>query len=174
MSAKEFVKAQAGRGGICVPGGGERGDGLCVGVEDVGWCGGEDGESGAAGGAEPCGDGERTVCGGVEDDQVATRVGEAIEVCGDASKAVAPVRRVVVFDEEECPVGIAGDAGDAEFWSRVGETECGEWAGGEAMGCGRESQCVRERDAPAYGVRVGEERVGCARGEHGATVASGG
>ena len=45
LAAEEVVPAQAGRGGVVVPGGGECGDGLRIGVEDVLRVACEDGEA---------------------------------------------------------------------------------------------------------------------------------
>ena len=101
MSAEQVVPAETGHGGVVVPGRGEGGDRLRIGVEDVRRCGGEDGEAGAARGAEPGGDGEWAIVGAVEADQPASGVGETIEVCGDFAERVAPVGGVGVFDEEE-------------------------------------------------------------------------
>ena len=90
LSAEEVVPAQAGGGGIRVPGGGECGDRLRIGVKDVFRVGGEDGEARTCGCAEPCGDGEWSRRGGVEEDEPASGVRESIEACGEGVELFAP------------------------------------------------------------------------------------
>ena len=79
VSAEQVVPAEAGVRGVRVPGGSEGGDGLCVGVEDVGWCGGEHGDAWTAGAAEEAGEGDRSCVATLQEDEPAARVSESVE-----------------------------------------------------------------------------------------------
>lgn len=171
LSAEQIVPAQAGGGRIRVPGGGECGDRLRIGVEDVLRVAGEDGEPCPGGCAEPCGDGDGAWRGAVEEDDPASSVGESIEVCGEGVKLLAPEGRVGVFDEEECRVGVVCDAGGAEV-GVGGKAECGAWACGERVWGVGEAQCAGEGESAGVGGGGREELMCGARREHVATVAS--
>ena len=141
-----------------MPGCGERGDGLGVGVEDVWWGRVKDGESRALGGAQPAGDGEWAVVGAVEEDQPAPRVGEAVEVGGDALEGGAPGVGSDVLCDEECAVIVAGDAREGGRVVRL-EAHGAPRAWAQRVGGAGEAQGRRQGDEAVGGGGVGEEGV---------------
>lgn len=105
----------------------------------------------------------------MQEKQVSSGIGEAIEVGSEASERVAPGCSWELFDDEGGGVWAAGDASDVEVG---GEGEGSDCAGGEAVWGIGEAQCTCEGKQSAGSCGGGEQGVCGARGEHGATVAS--
>ena len=87
------------------------------------------------------------------------------------SECVAPGGGGEFFHEQDGGVRAAGDAGDVEVG---GEAEGADRARREPVWWIGEAQRARERVEAGGRGGGGEQRVGGARGEHGATVASSG
>ena len=114
VASEQVVPAEDGAGRVGVPGRREGGDRLGVGIEWVGGGGGKNGEAWSAGRGEPAGDGEGAVVGALQEKQVSSGIGEAIEVGSEASERVAPGCSWELFDDEGGGVWAAGDASDVE------------------------------------------------------------
>ena len=97
---KQFVPAHAGQRWIRVPRGGERRDGLRIGVQRLARRGTQHSNSRPVGRAQPARQHQRPVTGALREDQPPPRVGKSVEMCGNALNALPPSARIEILDEQ--------------------------------------------------------------------------